>query len=82
MSTISHLKRAVEILRSNFCDEIEEELTSNSGQFTWNLKNWTIQFYEEECHKSVTAYRVENNLTNWSDYITLEEFKREWEAVA
>ena len=47
MSKISHLWRAVQILRDAYDDEIKDTL-EREGQWTWNLKNWTIQFYEED----------------------------------
>jgi len=81
MSTIKHLWRAVQILRDAYEDEIQETL-EREGQWTWNLKNWTIQFVEEYNHKSITAYRAKDELTNWSDYITLEAFTRKWEQIA
>lgn len=76
MSTIKHLKRIVKILRDNFEDEIIEHV-----DWTYNLKNWTINFVTEDDGESVTAYRVIDDLTNWSDYITLELRVREWKEL-
>lgn len=76
MSTVRHLKRAVEILRDKFEDEIREEL-----YWSWNLKNWTIQFTTDYEYKSVVAYKVKDNLTNWSEYITLEAERMEWRTL-
>ena len=76
MSTIKHLKRIVKILRDNFEDEIIDHV-----DWTYNLKNWTINFMTEEDGESVTAYRVIDDLTNWSDYITLELRVREWKEL-
>lgn len=73
MSKIRHLKKAVQILRDKFDHEIWEEL-----YWTWNLKNWTIQFTNEDDYQSIVAYRAVDGLTNWSDYITLEARRREW----
>ena len=73
MSTIKHLRRAVQILRDKFEDEISEEL-----YWTWNLKNWTIQFTSDYEYQSVVAYRAIDGLTNWSEYITLEARRMEW----
>lgn len=73
MSTIKHLKRIVKILRDNFEDEIIEHV-----DWTYNLKNWTINFMTEEDGESVTAYRATDDVTDWSDYITLELRVREW----
>ena len=80
MSTIKHLWRAVQILRDAYEDEIQDTL-EREGQWTWNLKNWTIQFYEEDNYKSITAYRAKDELTDWSDYIALEQFTRKWEQI-
>jgi len=73
MSKIKHLKKAVQILRDKFEPEIFEEL-----YWTWNLKNWTIQFTNDFDYQSVVAYRAVDGLTNWSDYITLEARRMEW----
>jgi len=76
MSRMNHLRRAVQILRDRYEDEIAEEL-----YWTWNLKNWTIQFTTDYEYKSVVAYKAENELTNWSDYITLEAERMEWRTL-
>ena len=55
MSKTRHLRRAVKILRENLEDQILDDLDIE-GQFTWNLKNWTIQFYKESDYESVVAY--------------------------
>ena len=73
MSTTRHLKRAVEILRDKHEDEIIGEL-----YWSWNLKNWTIQFTNDYEYQSVVAYKVKDGLTNWSEYITLEARRMEW----
>lgn len=73
MSTINHLRKAVQILRDKHEDEIIEEL-----YWTWNLKNWTIQFTNDIDYQSVVAYRAKDDLTNWSEYITLESRRMEW----
>ena len=80
MSTINHLKRAVQTLRDHHEQEIKDTL-EREGQWTWNLKNWTVQFYEEDNYKSITAYRAKDELTNWSDYIALEQFTRKWKEL-
>ena len=77
MSKTTHLRRAVKILRYNFEDTILDDLDTE-GQFTWNLKNWTIQFYKASDYESVVAYACKNETTDWSDYITLEARKCEW----
>jgi hypothetical protein len=64
----------VQILRDNHEDEIRE-----TYDWTWNLKNWTINFVTDYDFESVVAYRVLNGLTQWSDgYITLEKRTKEW----
>lgn len=85
MSKINHLKRAVKILRENFSNEIEEDCNPYaydenylSNDWTWNLKHWTIQFCKDKDCESVVAYRAKNDLTDWSDYITLEVHKSTW----
>jgi len=77
MSKTRHLRRAVKILRYNLEDTILDDLDIE-GQFTWNLKNWTIQFYKESDYESIVAYACKNQTTDWSDYITLEARKCEW----
>jgi len=77
MSNTRHLRRAVKILRQNLEDQILDDLDIE-GQFTWNLKNWTIQFYKASDYESVVAYACKNETTDWSDYITLEARKCEW----
>ena len=77
MSKTRHLRRAVKILRENLEDQILDDLDIE-GQFTWNLKNWTIQFYKESDYESVVAYACKDKITNWSDYITLECRKCQW----
>lgn len=73
MSKINHLKKAVKLLREKFDHEITEDL-----YWSWNLKNWTIQFTNDEDYQSVVAYRAVDGHTNWSEYITLEARKLEW----
>ena len=73
MSTRNHLKRIVQILRDNFEEEIRE-----TYDWTWNLKNWTINFVTDYDYESVTAYRAKDEVTNWSDYIVLEKRTKEW----
>ena len=77
MSNTRHLRRAVKILRQNLEDQILDDLDIE-GQFTWNLKNWTIQFYKESDYQSIVAYACKDKTTDWSDYITLEARKCEW----
>jgi hypothetical protein len=76
MSTFNHLKRAVQILRDNHEQEINE-----SSDWYWNLKHWTINFIVDTHYQSVTAYRVQDNLTDWSDYITLEAREAIWKEL-
>ena len=77
MSQTRHLRRAVKILRENLEDQILDDFDIE-GQFTWNLKNWTIQFYKASDYESVVAYACKDKTTDWSDYITLEARKCEW----
>ena len=73
MSQLRHLKKAVQILRDRYADEIRENY-----EWSWNLKGWTIQFVTDYDFESVTAYKVKNGNTNWSDYIKLEARSKEW----
>ena len=88
MSAKRHLKRAVKILRDNFgeeidrdCDPCDQDDRYPANDWTWNLKNWTIQFTNDIDYKSVVAYRAKDELTNWSDYITLEAQRMEWRTL-
>lgn len=68
MSQINHLRRAVYILRNAFAEEIAED-----KEWSYNLKNWTIQIcVSEEDIETVCAYKVINNSTDWSNWIILE----------
>ena len=73
MAQIRHLKKAVQIIRERFDHEIWEE-----SYWSWNLKNWTIQFTNEPDYQSIVAYKCVNGRTNWGEYITLEARKMEW----
>lgn len=76
MSTKNHLKRIVQILRDRHEDEIIE-----SGDWFWNLKNWTINIVTDPDFESVRAYRVRDNSTVWGEYITLEMRAKEWKEL-
>ena len=73
MSTIKHLKRAVQILRDKHEDEIIE-----TRDWFWNLKNWTINIVTDYDFESVRAYRVRNGNTVWGEYLILEMRSKEW----
>ena len=73
MSQIYHLRRIVQILRDNFDNDISENL-----DWSWNLKNWTINFITDYDYESVTAYKVKDDVTQWNDFIVLEKRKKEW----
>ena len=76
MSTIKHLRKASNILYNNFDIQIIRD-----GDWTYNLKNWTINFIVEPDYESTTAYRVIDGKTNWSDYIILEKRIKEWKEL-
>ena len=76
MSQRNHLKRAVKIIWNKYSDEIREY-----QDWTWNLKNWTINFYVKPHYESVVAYKAKNGLTDWSDGIYLEQRKAKWEEL-
>ena len=73
MSTRNHLQKAVDILWSNFDDEIQRE-----GDWFYNLKNWTINFVVTPDYESVRAYKVLDGKTLWSEFITIEQRIKEW----
>ena len=73
MSQRNHLKKIVQILRDNFDHDIKATF-----DWSWNLKNWTINFISDYDYENVTAYRVKDNVTQWNDFIVLEKRKREW----
>lgn len=76
MSTKNHLKRIIQILRDNYEDEIIE-----SGDWFWNLKNWTINIVTDPDFESVRAYRAKGNVTQWGEYITLEMREKQWKEL-
>ena len=76
MSTLNHLKRASNILYNNFDIEIMRD-----GDWSYNLKHWTINFIVETDYESTTAYRVIDGKTNWSDYIILEKRIKQWKEI-
>ena len=73
MSTKNHLKRIVNRLRECFDHEIQD-----SYEWSWNLKNYTLMFTNDDDYQSVVAYKVKDNITQWNDYITLERRTRQW----
>lgn len=77
MSTKNHLLRAHNIIWGAFDDEIAEQ-----GRWSYNLKNWTMDYTIEPDYESVIAYKVKNNSTDWSDGVILEERIKEWRVMA
>ena len=73
MSTRKHLQKAVDILWNNFDVEIQRE-----GDWSYNLKNWTINFIVEPAYESVIAYEAKEGKTNWSRFIPIESRVKEW----
>lgn len=73
MSKTNHLRKIVQILRDHHEEEIRE-----SGDWFWNLKDWTINFVTNYDFESVIAYKVKDGHTAWSEYITLEKRSKEW----
>ena len=73
MSTRKHLQKAVDILWNNFDVEIQRE-----GDWSYNLKNWTINFSVEPAYESVIAYEAKEGKTIWSRFITIESRVKEW----
>jgi hypothetical protein len=88
MSKFNHLKRAVKIIREHHQDEIDEacnpydvEEGYPENDFTWFMKNWTIQFTKSKTYESVVAYKAKDELTDYSNYITLEARQCEWKEL-
>jgi hypothetical protein len=76
MSTKKHLEKIAEILWMTHEDEIRE-----SGDWYWNLKNWTFNFVFDPDWESITAYKAKDGNTLWSEYITISARKKEWEIL-
>lgn len=76
MSARKHLERAVQILRDKYEDQIIRD-----GDWYWNLKKWTINFITDPDFESITAYKVVDGATNWSEYITLEMREKQWKEL-
>jgi hypothetical protein len=76
MTTLNRLHRLKDLLLSKYGEEIRE-----TGDWFWKSYGWEINFYEDDTTSSVTAYRVKDGVTDWSDYATLEKYVREWRKV-
>ena len=76
MSQFAHLQKIADILWNNFDDEIRE-----TGDWYWNLKNWTFNFIVDPDYESITAYRAKDNITQWNDYITISSRKKVWKEL-
>lgn len=73
-TTNKHLIKAVEILKERYKHEIYE------GDWSYNLKNWTITISSEDDNTyDVVAYKVKDNITDWSDYRVLSSYPVQWE---
>jgi hypothetical protein len=69
-----HLLKAVEILKDRYKHEIYE------GDWSYNLTHWTITISSEDDNNyDVVAYRANDNVTDWSDYIVLPSYPVQWE---
>jgi hypothetical protein len=77
MANIKRLNRIKDILYNRYIDEIIYE-----GDWMYNLKSWTFNFVEETDFRSVVAYRVIDNETQWNDFIVLEKYVNEWRKIA
>lgn len=72
-----HLIKAVEILKERYKGDIYA-----NGEWSYNLTNWTIQIStDDDLSYSVVAYRVNDNITDWSNYIVLPSYPVEFELV-
>jgi len=76
MPNMNRLNRFKELLWNKYDDEIKQEKD-------WFYKGWgwEINFVEDELESSAVIYRVKDGLTDWSEYIILEKYVKEWRKV-
>jgi len=72
---MSHLVKAVEILKRKYASEIYAD-----GDWSYNLRNWTVKIStEDDVNYQVVAYRANGDTTNWADYIVLNSYPVQFE---
>jgi len=76
MPNMNRLHRFKELLWNKYDEEIKQETD-------WFYKGWgwEINFVEDENESSAVIYRIKDGLTDWSDYIVLERYIKEWRKV-
>ena len=77
MANIKRLQRFKELLWQRYDDRIRDE-----QEWSYDTFGWTINFIEDNDESSVVAYRIKNDKTDWSDYIVLEKYVKEWRKIA
>ena len=77
MANLNRLNRLRELLWQKNDDKIRYE-----QEWSYDTFGWTIKFIEDNDESSVIAYRIKNDKTDWSDYIVLEKYVKEWRKIA
>jgi hypothetical protein len=77
MASLKRLNRLRELLWQKNDDKIRYE-----QEWSYDTFGWTINFIEDNDESSVVAYRIKNDKTDWSDYIVLEKYVKEWRKIA
>ena len=77
MASLKRLNRLRELLWQKKDDKIRYE-----QEWSYDTFGWTINFIEDNDESSVIAYRIKNDKTDWSDYIVLEKYVKEWRKIA
>ena len=77
MTSLKRLNRLRELLWQKNDDKIRYE-----QEWSYDTFGWTINFIEDNDESSVIAYRIKNDKTDWSDYIVLEKYVKEWRKIA
>jgi hypothetical protein len=77
MANLKRLNRLRELLWQKNDDKIRYE-----QEWSYDTFGWTINFIEDNDESSVVAYRIKNDKTDWSDYIVLEKYVKEWRKIA
>jgi hypothetical protein len=77
MASLKRLNRLRELLWQKNDDKIRYE-----QEWSYDTFGWTINFIEDNDESSVIAYRIKNDKTDWSDYIILEKYVKEWRKIA
>ena len=76
MSNLNRLHRFKELLWARYDDRIRDE-----EDWFYKCWGWEINFVENNDQSSCVAYRIKDGTTDWSDYIILEKYVKEWRKV-